>query len=187
MQLFSSLLQRMSGRLHARRSPAREPTPRFRPRLEALEARWLPSPILTVTNTLDSGKGSFRYEIAHADKNRDTIVFAPGLSGQTITLTSGEVDITTSLTVQGPSPGAAPVTISGGGASRVFEVEAGINVTLNGGLTITDGDGVAVAGSSTQFDGQGGGILNLGTLTVSGCTLSGTPPTTAAASTTPVR
>jgi predicted outer membrane repeat protein len=139
--------------------------------LEVLEDRWLPS-TLTVTNNLDSGKGSLRYEIAHADKNKDTIVFAPGLSGQTITLTSGELDIPTNLTIQGPSPGAAPVTISGGGSSRVFEVEAGITVTLSG-LTVRDGDGVAVAGSSTQFDGQGGGILNLGTLTVTNCTLSG--------------
>jgi hypothetical protein len=143
--------------------------PAFRPALEVLDDRCLLS-TLTVTNTQDSGKGSLRYEIAHAAKNKDTIVFAPSLSGQTITLTSGELDIPTSLTIQGPSPGAAPVTISGGGSSRVFEVEAGITVTLSG-LTVRDGDGVAVAGSSTQFDGDGGGILNLGTLTVSGCTL----------------
>jgi len=31
---------------------------------------------LTVTNNLDSGRGSLRYEIAHA-QNKDTIVFAP--------------------------------------------------------------------------------------------------------------
>src|SRR6516162_2240194 len=71
---------------HSHRRPA---APRFRPCLEALEDRWMPS-TLTVTNNLDSGRGSLRYEIAHAGAN-GTIVFDPSLNGQTITLTSGEL------------------------------------------------------------------------------------------------
>ena len=47
---------------------------------------------LTVTNILDSGAGSLRAEIAAA-RAGDTIVFAPILDGQTITLTSGELDV----------------------------------------------------------------------------------------------
>ena len=58
-----------------------------------------------VTNTLESGKGSLRYEIAHANKNT-TIDFAPSLSGQTITLTSGELVISKNLnlTIQVRAP-----------------------------------------------------------------------------------
>jgi predicted outer membrane repeat protein len=169
MSLSSWLRNWTSTRAPRSRAPHRRATSRFRPQLEGLDDRCLLS-ILTVTNTLDSGHGSLRYEIAHAGKNKDTIVFAPNLSGQTITLTSGELDITKSLTIQGPGKG--QLTISGGGASRVFKVESNLNVNLSG-LTISDADGVAVAGSSTAFDGEGGGILSLGTLTVSGCTLSG--------------
>jgi hypothetical protein len=130
----------------------------FRPRLEVLECRDVPS-TLTVTNNLDSGHGSLRDEIAHA-QNRDTIVFAPSLDGKTITLTSGELDITAkSLTIDGP--GANKLAVSGGNTSRVFEVAAASSVTLSG-LTISNGNSV-----------DGGGILNAGTLTVTGCTVSG--------------
>jgi hypothetical protein len=43
MQLFSWLRERMTGRVQTRRTPANRPAPRFRPRLEALEDRALPS------------------------------------------------------------------------------------------------------------------------------------------------
>ena len=90
----------------------------FRPTLEALEHRWVPS-TLTVTNNLDSGAGSLRADIATA-KNGDTILFAPSLNGQTITLTSGELLIKRNLTIAGP--GAGNLTVSGNHASRVFEL-----------------------------------------------------------------
>jgi parallel beta-helix repeat protein len=113
---------------------------------------------LTVLDTLDSGTGSLRAEIAAA-QNNDTIVFASGLNG-TITLTSGQLLITQSLTIVGPGPG--DLTISGNSASRVFAVAGsnGIKVTLSG-LKIMNG--VAQ---------DGGAIENFGNLTVSNCTLS---------------
>ena len=115
---------------------------------------------LTVLNNLDSGAGSLRAEIAAAH-NGDTIVFAPSLDGQTITLTKGELLINKNLTIAGP--GAGELTVSGNHASRVFEVANGTHVALTG-LTISNGLAVG---------GDGGGILNSGTLTVSGSTLSG--------------
>jgi hypothetical protein len=172
--LFSSWLRnwKRSAPATRRRAPA-SPRQRagFRPRLEALEDRWLPS-TLTVTSTSDGSAGSLRAEITAAQSG-DTIVFSPKLfrSGRTatITLTSGELDLTKNLTIQGP--GAAELTISGyspaqrrGGIStdvRVFEVAPDTTVTLNG-LTIAHG-----------FADNGGGILNQGTLTISGCTVSG--------------
>jgi hypothetical protein len=131
----------------------------FRPRAEALDERCLLS-TLTVTNTNDSGAGSLRAEIAAA-RNGDTIVFASSLNRQTINLTSGELVINKSLTVQGP--GAGQLAISGGGLSRVLEVDYAKkeNVTVSG-LTLENG-----------YAGAGGAILNSGTLTINGCTLTG--------------
>jgi hypothetical protein len=168
--LFSSWLRnaKRSAPAARRRTPT-SPRQRasFRPRVEALEDRWLPS-TLTVTNTHDSGPGSLRAEIAAAHSG-DTIVFARRLDGRTITLTNGELDLTKNLTIHGP--GAGQLTIRGG-SSRMFEVAQNTAVTLSG-LTISNGDGVAGLGSVAPWDGYGGGILNHGILTVSGCTVSG--------------
>jgi hypothetical protein len=153
----------------------------FRPRLEVLEGRDVPS-TLTVTNTLDSGTGSLRYEIAQAQSN-DTIVFNFGKHGHinynnyphTITLSSGnELFISKNLTIEGPGAGLLKVT-SGPSTtnSRIFEVAA--TVTLSG-LTISNGGGIAsFYFGGSPGDGNGGGILNdpSGALTISGCTLTG--------------
>jgi hypothetical protein len=158
----------------SRRIPTSRRPARYRPRIEVLETRWVPS-TLTVTTTADSGPGSLRAELAVA-KSGDTIVFDPSLNGQTINLTSGELDIKKSVTIQGP--GAGLLTISGDNLSRVFEVEKNTNVVLSG-MTLTGGDGQVANGSSKQNDfsngeqGVGGAILNTGgNLTVSKCTLS---------------
>jgi hypothetical protein len=131
------------------------PTRVFRPRLDPIEDRTLLS-TLTVINTDDSGTGSLRAVLASASQG-DTIKFSPELDGQTITLTSGPLDIGVGLTIHGP--GAGELTVSGGGTQQVFIVPAGVTATIDG-LTIADG--VAV---------QGGGIDNFGTLTVNHCTL----------------
>jgi hypothetical protein len=192
--LFPRLHQRAMAWLQTRSTPARRPAPRFRPHLETLEGRDVPS-TLTVTNTLDSGAGSLRAEVTAA-RSKDTIVFAPGLEGQTITLTSGQLDITQDLTVQGP--GAGLLAVSGGNNSRVFEVDGATTKVALSGLTITQGNGVAATdpgvgggilnnGSTLTLSAcvlpgnsalvAGGAIDNLGTLTVSGCTLSGNSTT----------
>jgi hypothetical protein len=96
-------------------------------RLECLEDRTLLSTYL-VTNLNDNGTGSLRAAVQAADASPgSTIDFAKGLHG-TITLTSGELDITSSTTVNGP--GANKLAVSGNNASRVFEIAAGLNVTI---------------------------------------------------------
>jgi parallel beta-helix repeat protein len=165
MQLFTWLSKWITSGTQTQRAPARKPTSRFRPQLESLEGRDMPS-TLTVTSAADSGAGSLRADIAAANPG-DTINFAPSLNGQAIQLASGQLLINKSLTIQGP--GAGELAISGGNSSRVFEVVSSNTNVLLSGLTITQGNG---AGGGP--DGDGGGILNLGgsTLTISGCTLS---------------
>jgi hypothetical protein len=187
MSFFPCLHKRMTGLSQTRRRPTRQPTRRFRPRLEALEGRDVPT-TLNVTTALDDGSaGSLRAEIAAAQSG-DNIVFDQGLNGKTITLTQGELQIARNLSIQGP--GAGLLSISGGGAfgSRVFEID-GTATTVNlSGLSLIDGNGLHYpytpgggvgwggggqsGGTGTASDGQGGAIWNGGVLTVSGCTLA---------------
>ena len=79
---------------------------RFAPNVDPLEVRALLSTIV-VTDADDSGAGSLRQAITGAASG-DTITFSSKLRGQTITLTSGELDITQDLTIDGPVPASFP-------------------------------------------------------------------------------
>ncbi len=157
--LFASWLRRLttgSPTRSRRRVPRPTPTRRsILPRLEVLEDRSLPS-TFTVMNLNDSGSNSLRAAIASGDT---TIDFAHGLHG-TITLTSGDLPISDSVTIDGP--GANKLSVSGNDASRIFDISGSASVTIDG-LTLTDGLATA-----------GGGILLRGSasLSISNCTLS---------------
>ncbi len=129
--------------------------------LEGLETRDTPS---TVTTLADSGPGSLRDAIASTPAG-GSIDFQSGLGG-TINLTSGELVVDHSLSITGP--GADSLTINGGNLSRVFDLTLSTSRVAISGLTIAGG--YATPGNSTGF---GGGIENRGTLSLSGCTLSG--------------
>jgi hypothetical protein len=134
---------------------------RYRPGVEVLEGRCLPS---TVTNLNDAGSGSLRDAIASTPSG-GTVDFQAGLTG-TILLSGDRLWITKDLTIAGP--GADLITVSAnsaGFASQVLEIGA---FTVNiSGMTIANGSHVDLAG----------GILNRGTLTVTNCTLSGNSAT----------
>jgi CSLREA domain-containing protein len=146
---------------------------------EILEARTVPA-IISVTTlgddlTPNDGTVSLREAIAAMNAGNDlgdpdiiaqslggfgtndTINFA--VSGM-ISLGSALPTIDDSLALVGP--GATDLSISGGGAVRVFDVAAGVNVSMSG-LTVTGG-----------FDPvQGAGIQNAGTLALTLCVVSG--------------
>src|SRR5262245_25997935 len=133
--------------------PQRQRRPAVTPRLLALEDRTVPS-TFTVENLADSGPGSLRQAVldANANPGADLIRFAPAASGGTIARTGGELGLTGDLTIDGP--GAERLTVSGNHASRVFEVPAGVTVTIDG-LTIRDG---LADGSSPTLPSTGGGV-----------------------------
>jgi hypothetical protein len=130
---------------------------RARPHLEHLEGRDAPA-VWTVTNLLDNVAGSLRAEVALA-QDGDTVRFAHGLRGQ-VTLTGGPIDVNRSIDIAGP--GLDKIVVSGNHNGRVFNVPADQTVSISE-LSIVNGSAAD----------QGGAIDNLGTLTVSGCALTG--------------
>ena len=127
-----------------------------------------PSAIITVNSIADTvddndGVTTLREAInqANADDGEDLIVFERSVfsNPQTITLSGRELDITHNLDIIAPCDpltGANLVEVSGNKASRVFEIDTGATVSLDG-LIIADG----------QLRGvYGGGIKNSGTLTL---------------------
>ncbi len=123
----------------------------------------------TVTNTADSGAGSLRDEIGLANLNAgantidfDSTVFNTAL---TITLTGSQLELSNTSGTETISGPAAGVTVSGGGLSRVFQVDASVTALISG-LTITGG---RVSGV-----GAGAGLANYGgTTTLTDCSVSG--------------
>ena len=118
------------------------------------------STTITVVNTNDSGPGSLRQALADASDG-DTIDFDSSLNGQTIMLTSGQLNIDKDVTISGL--GAKNLRVDGNAQSRVFYVNPGKTVTIDG-LTIRNG-----------YSDYGAGIYNNQalSLTVSNCTISG--------------
>jgi hypothetical protein len=111
-----------------------------------------PAATFTVTNLNDAGAGSLRQAIedANAAAGADVVTFQAGLTG-TIPLTTGQLEITDSVDVQGP--GAAVLAVSGTNSSRVFYLynsSATIDVSISG-LTITGGS-ASIGGGVVDFD-----------------------------------
>ena len=156
-------LARGGGRRHA-----------FRPGMAVLEDRCVPS-TLTVTSSADDVtlNHTLRYAVAHAQSG-DTIQITAAVKSP-IVLTLGELLLNKNVTIKSV-PSQTP-TISGDGLSRVFEISAGATVGLIN-LDLTGGVGIANNPDGSPVDvGNGGAVLNYGTLTVRGCNLTGNTAT----------
>jgi hypothetical protein len=136
----------------------------------ALTALSAQAAVLIVTNTDDSGIGSLRDQIDVAHDG-DTIQFDGALNGQTITLTTVQILIDKSVTINGP--GAEKLTVrrsaaDGTAAFRLFEISKSVTLT---GLTLANGKTADIGGS---YYPAGGAIYFYGPeLTITGCVISG--------------
>ena len=131
---------------------------------------------IVVNSAADSGYRTLRGAVANLCEG-GVITFDAALENQNISLTTGQIEISKTLTVNGP--GSDKLTVSGGGLSRIFAVGAGNAVAIdgltlrdgwvsdaNGGgaiyaagpLTITSSSFISNTASSGGSDGQGGAI-----------------------------
>ncbi len=141
---------------------------RVRPILMALEERTLLSSFVVnnPTDTPVAGETDLRQAIASANSTAgantitfDGTVFA---TPQTITLGGTQLTLSNTTGTQTITAPAAGVTVSGGGNSRVFQVDSGVTASISG-LAITGGNA-----------GNGGGLADYGgNLTLNNCTISG--------------
>jgi hypothetical protein len=126
--------------------------------------------VFTVTSTADGGPGSLRDAVGNASSG-DTIMFSLTLPA-TITLTTGELAISKTLTIQGPGPQQTPplLTISGNNASRIFNIGSSGNLTISG-LTLANGAELG-PGPAAGLGNTGGAIYSTGKLSATGCDFS---------------
>jgi|GEM_PF-1147828 len=139
--------------------------------------------VITVTNSNDSGGGSLRVAVNNLASSGDTIEFAPSLFGDTIHLTSGQININQSITIIGL--GDDSTIISGNNSSRIFKITAGDSVsierlTLLKGMPADSGGAIYNSGSlnlmycvlKNNTGTHGGGIVSSSSLYLYGCTLT---------------
>ena len=166
---------------------------RWRPAVMPLERRELLSTIV-VNNPTDApvvNQTDLRQAIAQAnsDGGGDTIVFSSLFdTPQTITLTEGPLILTGASTTTITGPAANTLNVSGGGKSRVFDINGASAVisglTISGGMANTFGGGLYNQGGKVTLtdclvtqntaNEDGGGLANTAgaTLTLNHCTVA---------------
>jgi hypothetical protein len=104
--------------------------------------------------------------LANLANTAQAITFDPSV--QSIALKQGQLELSDTggtLTISGSPAG---VVITGAGQSRVFQIDGGVTAVFSG-MTITGGSAA----------GNGGGLSNSGTLTLSACAIAGNTATNA--------
>ncbi len=140
------------------------------------QTAYAPMTQFVVDSALDDGSsGTLRWAVAQANSSLDAsaIEFELGSSPATITLSQGQLELSNTfrpVTIY-DGPGQGPVTVSGNNASRVFQIDKGVTATLSN---------FVFTGGSTS--GNGGGLYNLGTTTITDCTIDGNNSTSSSSS-----
>ncbi len=150
---------------------------------------------ILVTTLTDENNGSMDASLGNGISLREAIAFGtsnsvigfhPSLNGKTLTLSTGQISVTRSYTIDASSL-ADGLRIDGGGTSRIFDIQAGRtetirNLDFRNGHDAGDGGGIRNSGTASlndcSFDGcsagdDGGAIYNGGTLTLTRCALTG--------------
>ncbi len=129
-------------------------------RLEALEERRVLA-TFTVVDVADAGAGTLReaIEMANSNPGHDVIEFAPALSGLTLTLTSDELEISDSLTIDGSSV-ASRITIDASGADATPGVADGGGIRIFNIVNNTQAQDIDV--SIDQLNLTGGDVATNG-------------------------
>jgi hypothetical protein len=151
-------------RLLSKLWPAGVPSGTEKPRrpvrlsVEPLEERAVPA-VFVVQNLADAGKGSLRQAVLDANANPGADVIDFAVTGGII-LYSGELAITDGVAINGPGAGLLTVQPYNGYFPNygIFSVGSAAAVQISG---------LTLSGSTV------GAITNFGTLTISGCTLTG--------------
>jgi serine/threonine protein kinase len=113
----------------------------------------------SVTNLNDSGSGSLRDAIQHADPG-STITFAKNLRG-TIFLTHGQLELSKNITLSGPSNN--NITVDAKHMSRIFQIDKDVtavisNLTVMNGFAKHNESASSSQGGGIYTDDEGGGI-----------------------------
>ena len=108
--------------------------------------------LVTVTSNADSGQGSLREAVS----TDTTIEFAPGITS--ITLTSGQIGIYSSVTINGGTGTTRVAIYNGGSDSRIFWVYRSGTLTINNFIL-----------ANGNFSSSGGAIGNIGTFIANNC------------------
>lgn len=139
-----------------------------------------------VTTTADDNSPGCLRQVISNSVSGDIIIFAPGLSGGTILLTSGQILLDKSLVLDA-SPLPDGLTINGNTNGRIFQITNGSTTVSLDSLTITNGKvdssgggGIYSAGTlilnkctvAGNTASHGGGIVNAGTMTLNLCTVA---------------
>jgi hypothetical protein len=142
---------------------------------------------ILVYNNNNSGAGSLRQAISdnNALGGGNTIVFSNTVTG-TITLTTGELLISTNVTILGPGPQVLTVR-DGSSFNRVFNVSGGTvaisSLTIAFGRSSSGGAGLRLGSGSLALNNclvvsndatgsSGAGVFALGSFTATNCTFS---------------
>lgn len=144
-----------------------------------------------VTTNADSGVGSLRYCIGNASEGDNIVIPATSTIGGDITLTTGDIEILKSITIQGAS--ASTSIISSDGNDRIFTlgnsgtpvyvavqiagvtIQNGDNVVIGGGIIVNTGSSLILENSILSNNNAslaGGAIYSSGFLTIIGSTIS---------------